>query len=300
MRRIPIYQVDAFADSVFRGNPAAVCPLPTRHGLPDETLQAIAAENNLSETAFLSPDRDPVPLRWFTPRAEVKLCGHATLASGFVIFEFLQPDRREVTFETLSGELSVRRDDGAGTDAGTGADAGMGADDGATGAAGNGAAMRLSMDFPSITSERLDEGDVPAALLDGLGTEPNEVRMTSDDWNYIAVYGDEEAVAALAPDFALLEKLHPHGVSVTAPAAVGEVDFVSRYFVPSYGIPEDPVTGSIHCALAPYWADRLERDRLTAVQLSERRGRIDLAVAGGRVELRGSAVTYLTGEIRVP
>lgn len=291
MRRIPIYQVDAFAEEVFGGNPAAVCPLGSDDWLPDETLQAIAAENNLSETAFLLPDRDPVPLRWFTPRCEVKLCGHATLASGFVMFEFLQPDRDEVVFETMSGELVVRRGEG---EAGDGAAGGAGA----VGATEDEAPVRLSMDFPAIGSEPLRDADVPETLLDGLGAAPDEVRMTSDDWNYIAVYDDEETVARLAPDFALLEELHPHGVSVTAPAR--KVDFVSRYFVPSYGIPEDPVTGSIHCALAPYWAGRLGREKLTATQLSERRGRLELAVADDRVHLRGSAVTYLAGEIRVP
>lgn len=271
--RIPIYQVDAFADAVFGGNPAAVCPLDD--WLPDETLLAIAAENNLSETAFLLPDRDPIPLRWFTPRAEVKLCGHATLASAFVLFEHLEPGRDEVTFETLSGRLGVRRDGG---------------DEGGDG--------WLVMDFPAIASRRLEPADVPGALREGLGAELEEVRLTADDWNYVAVFGDEDAVTGLAPDFARLESLHPYGTSVTAPGR--DVDFVSRYFVPSYGIPEDPVTGSIHCALAPYWAGRLGRTRLTAVQRSRREGRIELEVADERVHLRGRAVTYMIGEISVP
>ena len=267
MHCIPIYQVDAFADAVFGGNPAAVVPLA--EWLPDETLQAIAAENNLSETAFLIPGRDPVPLRWFTPRLEVKLCGHATLASAFVLFEFLEAGREAVTFETLSGRLIVTRE-----------------------------GDRLSMDFPSIGSERVEDEAIPAALLQGLGAAPDEVRFTADDWNYIAVFADEATVAGLRPDFASLERLHPHGVSVTAPGDV--VDFVSRYFVPSYGIPEDPVTGSIHCALAPYWAGRLARERLAACQVSERGGRIDIEFTGERVHLRGTAVTYMTGEIVVP
>lgn len=267
MNRIPVYQVDAFADAVFAGNPAAVCPLPD--WLPDETLQAIAAENNLSETAFLIPDRDPVPLRWFTPRLEVKLCGHATLASAFVLFEHLEPGRREVVFETTSGSLTVTRD-----------------------------GDRLSMDFPSIGSARVDAEDVPDALIAGLGAEPEHVRFTEDDWNYIAVFGREETVAGLRPDLGVIERVHPHGVSVTAPGDA--VDFVSRYFVPGYGIPEDPVTGSIHCALAPYWAERLGRDRLSARQVSERGGRLDIELAGGRVLLEGTAVTYMTGELRVP
>ncbi len=291
MLRIPIYQIDAFAEEVFCGNPAAVCSLALDDWLPDETLQAIAAENNLSETAFLLPDRDPVPLRWFTPRCEVKLCGHATLASGFAVFEFFRPELDEVVFATMSGELTVRRDEG---EARAGAAGGAGAVD----ATEDEAPVRLSMDFPAIGSEPLRDADIPETLLDGLSTAPDEVRMTADDWNYVAVYGDEETVAGLAPDFARLETLHPHGVSVTAPG--NDVDFVSRYFAPSYGIPEDPVTGSIHCALAPYWAGRLGREELTATQLSERRGRLELAVADDRVHLRGSAVTYLTGEIRVP
>lgn len=274
MNRIPIYQVDAFADDVFGGNPAAVCPLPD--WLPDDTLQAIAAENNLSETAFLIPGRDPVPLRWFTPRLEVKLCGHATLGSAFVLFEFLEPGRGTVTFETLSGRLTVTRK-----------------------------GDRLSMDFPSIGSERVEGEAIPAVLIEGLGTGPDEVRFTDDDWNYIAVFDDEETVGELRPDFRLIEQVHPHGVAVTGPGSARtgdgtEADFVSRYFVPGYGIPEDPVTGSIHCALAPYWAERLGRTRLSAHQVSERGGRLDIEVAGDRVHLEGTAVTYMTGEILVP
>lgn len=269
MHRIPIYQIDAFTSAVFGGNPAAVCPLD--EWLPDETLLAIAAENNLSETAFLIPGRDPVPLRWFTPRLEVKLCGHATLASAFVLFEFLEPGREAVNFETMSGQLGVKREDDL-----------------------------LSMDFPAIGSERLEPGDVPDALIEGLGARPEEVRFTDDDWNYIAVYADADTVAGLRPDFRLIEQLHPNGVAVTGPSPGRGVDFVSRYFVPGYGIPEDPVTGSIHCALAPYWAGRLGRERLSARQVSERGGRLDLVFTGERVHIEGTAVTYMTGEIVVP
>ncbi|HSM09225.1 MAG TPA: PhzF family phenazine biosynthesis protein [Gemmatimonadota bacterium] len=274
MHRIPIYQVDAFTGAVFGGNPAAVCPLD--EWLPDETLQAIAAENNLSETAFLVPGRDPVPLRWFTPRLEVKLCGHATLASAFVLFEFLEPGRERVSFETMSGRLSVRRE-----------------------------GDRLSMDFPAIGSARVAPDDVPAVLIEGLGAEPDEVRFTDDDWNYIAVFADADTVTGLRPDFRLIERVHPHGVAATGPGGAGangvpDIDFVSRYFVPGYGIPEDPVTGSIHCALAPYWAGRLDREQLSAHQVSERGGRLDLVVAGERVHIEGTAVTYMTGEIVVP
>jgi len=273
MHRIPIYQVDAFTGAVFGGNPAAVCPLPD--WLPDATLRAIAAENNLSETAFLIPGRDPVPLRWFTPRLEVKLCGHATLASAFVLFEFIEPGRQAVTFETMSGRLIVTREPGEGD--------------------------RLSMDFPAIGSARLEPDDVPASLIEGLGAEPDEVRFTDDDWNYVAVFADADTVTGLRPDFRLIEEMHPHGVAATGPGGAGdEADFVSRYFVPSYGIPEDPVTGSIHCALAPYWAGRLGTTRLSARQVSERGGRLELVVAGERVHIAGTAVTYMTGEIVVP
>lgn len=275
MRRIPIYQVDAFADRPFGGNPAAVCPLDD--WLAVETMQAIALENNLSETAFLLPERDPVPLRWFTPKTEVKLCGHATLASGFVLLNVLAPERDEVTFETRSGPLIVRR-----------------------------AGDALEMDFPAIGSRPVEADDVPAAVREGLGLEqlgvtPEEVRFTDDDWNYLVVLPNREAIAAVRPDFSRLEDAHPHGVAVTAPADPDDgVDFVSRYFVPSYGVPEDPVTGSLHCALTPYWAERLGRDELTAAQLSARGGRLELELAGDRVRLRGRVLPYLVGTIEVP
>lgn len=268
MIRIPIYQVDAFADELFRGNPAAVCPLDD--WLPVETMQAIALENNLSETAFLLTDRDPVPLRWFTPKLEVKLCGHATLASAWVWLNRLRPDRDEVTFETQSGPLTVTRD-------------------------GDG----LTMDFPAIGSRRVAPADAPEAVLEGVDVVPEEVRLSADDWNYLVVLSDEAAVRSVRPDFARLEDAHPHGVAVTAPGD-GEVDFVSRYFVPSYGVPEDPVTGSLHCALTPYWAARLGRDELTAEQLSARGGRLRVTNAGDRVLLRGNVVPYLEGTIAVP
>jgi len=271
MRRIPIYQVDAFADELFRGNPAAVCPLD--EWLPVETMQAIALENALSETAFLLPDRDPVPLRWFTPKVEVKLCGHATLASGWVLLNRLDPGRDEVTFETQSGPLTVtRKSEG------------------------------LAMDFPAIGSRRVAPADVPDAVLEGLrpdgGSAPDEVRFTADDWNYLVVLPDEAAVRAVRPDFNRLEDAHPHGVAVTAPGDA--VDFVSRYFVPSYGVPEDPVTGSLHCALTPYWADRLGRNELAAAQLSARGGQLGVTLVGDRVQLRGHVVPYLEGTIEVP
>lgn len=265
MRRVPLYQVDAFAESVFRGNPAAVCPLPG--WLPDETLRAVAAENALSETAFFLPDEDPMPLRWFTPVQEVPLCGHATLAAGFVVLTRLFPEREVALFSSRSGSLTVSRE-GAG----------------------------FSLDLPALPLERAEPP--PPPLVRGLGVEPVEVWIGREDPNYFAVLDDEAAVAALRPDLALLEGLHPRGVAATAPGE--SADFVSRYFAPGYGIPEDPVTGSIHCALGLYWADRLGRRRLEARQLSRRGGRIGVRVEGERVHLTGAAACYMSGEIHLP
>ncbi len=213
---IPVFQVDAFTDHVFGGNPAAVCPL--EEWLPDETLQAIAAEHNLSETAYL---RRTAPgtydLRWFTPAVEVDLCGHATLASALVIFHYLEPGLNEIGFDTRSGRLVVRRAEG-----------------------------RLAMDFPASPPEPCEP---PRELLDGLHLRPQEVLKSCD---FLAVFGTEDEVRSLAPDMRLLQKVPSRGVIVTAPGK--SVDFVSRFFAPQSGIDEDPVTGSAHCALVPYWA----------------------------------------------
>lgn len=267
MIRIPFYQVDAFADAVFRGNPAAVCVFSDWP--PDGTLQSIAAENNLSETAFVLDGEDPVPLRWFTPRAEVPLCGHATLAAGYVYLERVAPGRDAVTFLSRSGRLTVVRDREA---------------DG------------FALDFPALELERVCTP--PDALRTGLDPEPVEVLVNHEDPNYFVVLEDEARLAALRPRLATLEELHPYGVAVTAPGR--STDFVSRYFAPSYGIPEDPVTGSIHCALAPYWADRLGRSSLEAIQLSARRGRLGITLRDDRVRLVGRAALYLTGEVLLP
>lgn len=258
---LPIYQVDAFTDEVFRGNPAAVCPLD--EWLPDETLQSIAAENNLSETAFLVAEGEGWRLRWFTPREEVPLCGHATLASAFVLFRD-HPEQQELRFATASGELRVRR-----------------AEDGFT------------LDFPVVPARVRD--DPPAELLEGLGVTPVEILASEDDPNWIAVLESETDVIAVRPRLDVLERLHPYGVVVTAPGVAA--DFVSRYFAPSFGIPEDPVTGSIHCALAPYWAGRLGHTRLRARQLSARGGALTCELSADRVLLTGQAVLYLEGEI---
>jgi PhzF family phenazine biosynthesis protein len=258
MPTLPIYQIDAFASRVFAGNPAAVCPLDA--WLDDATMQAIAAENNLAETAFFVRQGERYQLRWFTPAIEVDLCGHATLASAFVIFEELEPGRAAVTFGSRSGDLTVTRDGDL-----------------------------LTLDFPSIaTTPRA----APPELLAGLGCVPIEVREAMD---YLVVVEDEATVRALRPRMDELLKLDTRGVIVTAPGE--EVDFVSRFFAPAAGIPEDPVTGSAHCALTPYWSARLGRKRLTARQVSPRGGELLCENAGARVRISGQAVKYLQGSI---
>ena len=261
---LPLYQVDAFTDRVFAGNPAAVCPL--EGWLPDETLQAIAAENNLSETAFFIPDPGPqadFALRWFTPALEVDLCGHATLASGFVLMTILEPERTLVRFSTNAyGVLTVIREGGG-----------------------------FAMDFPAIPSQPVDA--VPA-LAAAMGRAP--VALYSGP-KWLAIYEDEADVAALAPDYRSVAALEGDGVIATAPGR--SVDFVSRYFAPAAGIDEDPVTGSAHCILAPYWAGRLGKTDLTAHQISPRGGALGCRVAGDRVILSGQAALYMVGAIHV-
>ncbi len=265
---VPLFHVDAFTARPFAGNPAAVCPL--KAWLDDATLRSVAAENNLSETAFLLPRGDRYELRWFTPRCEVKLCGHATLASGFVVMNFLESgdgpvNDGPVNFETrLSGTLTVSRD-----------------------------GDKFAMDFPALAPWKCL--DPLAELASGLGKAPAEVMQIED--NYFAVYESEEDVRRIRPDFRQLEKLHPAGVAVTA--AGSDCDFVSRYFVPSYGIPEDPVTGSTHCSLAPYWARRLGKTSLHARQLSARGGELWCEVKKARVILKGQAVLTLQGELLI-
>ena len=260
--KLPLYQVDAFAGAVFAGNPAAVCPLDA--WLEDATLQAIAGENNLSETAFFVGGEGAYELRWFTPGAEVALCGHATLASAFVIFTQLDPGRTRVTFATReSGSLIVER----------------------TG-------KRLAMDFPAVPAEPID---APEILNQALGGAPNEVLATNRD--YLAVYAGEDEIRALAPDGTALLSLDRPGLIVTARGR--EADFVSRFFAPALGVPEDPVTGSAHSTLVPYWAPRLGKDELHAVQLSARGGELHCRARGERVTIAGACVLYLTGEIHV-
>lgn len=256
----PLFQVDAFASRPFTGNPAAVVVLEE---FPDASLmQAVAAENNLAETAFVVPAGDAWALRWFTPTVEVPLCGHATLAAGAVVAERLAPGSTEIGFDTASGRLTVHRE-------------------------GDG----YRMDLPARTTRTIEE---PAGLAAALGITPVETLL--DDTNYVAVLRTAAEVRALRPDLAAVEQLDPTGVVVTAPGD-GPDDFVSRYFAPAKGIPEDPVTGGAHCALVPYWAARTGKDTLRAHQASRRGGDLGCRLVGDRVHLLGSCVFYLEGEI---
>jgi PhzF family phenazine biosynthesis protein len=260
--RTPIFQVDAFTTRRFAGNPAAVMPMDSF--LADETLQAIAAENNLAETAFLVRNGDGYHLRWFTPATEVPLCGHATLASAAVVMERLEPGRDQVVFHSASGPLAVRR-----------------------------AKAGYIMDFPVRLSEPVSP---PPDLIAALGLIPTEV--LASDFNYMAVLENAQAVREVVPDMAALVRLDRPGIIVTA-RGEGSYDFVSRYFAPAKGIPEDPVTGSAHCMLAPYWAVRLGKTEFRAFQASPRGGVVICRLAGDRVELEGTCVFYLEGEAEV-
>lgn len=252
------YQVDAFASRPFTGNPAAVCLLES---WPDDgLLQAIAAENNLSETAFLVARGDRYHLRWFTPLIEVDLCGHATLASAYVVFEFLKPGSQKVAFDTRSGELRVWRADGL-----------------------------LQMDFPSLPPTPCE---CPPSLAEGLGRTPMAVLRSS---KYLAVFESEDEVRTLAPKMDRLAELDRIGVIVTAPG--DEADFVSRFFAPQVGVPEDPVTGSAHSVLTPYWAERLGKSELEARQISRRGGALQCRLQGDRVLIGGRAALFMKGEI---
>lgn len=259
---LPIYQVDAFASEVFGGNPAAVCPLD--EWLTDEQMQNIAMENNLAETAFFVQEGSGYRLRWFTPVTEVQLCGHATLASAHVLFEHLGYSKDTIQFETLGGPLTVQRAD--------------------TG---------LVMDFPA---SRCNSTDVPPLLEQALGIKCREVFA---DMDYLCVVEGEEQVRNLTPNMRLLAQLDGRGVIVTAPADRQEVDFVSRFFAPGVGVDEDPVTGSAHTMLAPYWSAKSGKKKLVGRQISQRGGTVFCELKGNRVALSGRAKTYMKGEITV-
>jgi predicted PhzF superfamily epimerase YddE/YHI9 len=259
--RIPYYQIDAFTSRNFGGNPAGVCLLDA--WLPDPTLQLIAAENNLSETAFLAKAADSYQLRWFTPALEIDLCGHATLAPAFLLFNELGYAQPTIRFETRSGLLlATRRHD------------------------------LVELDFPSRKPVACA---APEALVKGLACVPREVFKSRD---YLAVFDSELQVATLIPNFAHLSTLDSLGIIVTAPGK--ECDFVSRFFAPRAGVPEDPVTGSAHSTLIPFWAERLGKNKLHARQISKRGGELFCEARGDRVTMSGRAVIYNRGELEIP
>jgi PhzF family phenazine biosynthesis protein len=261
--RIPLYQVDAFTSHLFGGNPAAVCPL--KEWLPDATMQAIAAENNLAETAFFVAQGEAYLLRWFTPTMEVDLCGHATLASGYVVIHILTPEKHSVRFDTLNaGPLEVARD-----------------------------GDMLALDFPSWPPETQP---ADPRILEALGKAPAQSFVARG--RTLAVYERADDVAALRPDFAAMRAVPGADAIATAPGD-GSIDFVSRYFAPNHGIDEDPATGSSHCVLTPYWAGRLGKQRLQARQISPRVGDLVCTLRGDRITIAGHAVLYLEGTITV-
>lgn len=262
---IPFYQLDAFTNRPFGGNPAAVCLLD--EWLADETLQTIAAENNLSETAFLVAEGEGWEIRWFTPKDEVDLCGHATLASAGVVFRHLTPEADRVVFRSRhSGELPVTRDGDL-----------------------------LFLDFPSRPPREVSVTD---AMTEALGAKPVAAVESRDLY---AIFDDAETVRSLSPDQEKLSKLNSFAVAVTAPGTGddADVDFVSRFFAPLLGIPEDPVTGSAHSSLTPFWAERLSKTTLRARQVSERVGELQVELRGDRVLIGGQVVEVIQGELTV-
>lgn len=258
--KLPIYQVDAFASEPFEGNPAAVCPL--EEWLPDELMQKIAMENNLSETAFFVPQNDGFRLRWFTPTTEVDLCGHATLASAHVLFEHLEYDEPDIRFDSNSGELTVRKEGGL-----------------------------LVMDFPAA---ELNKEKAPPFLEEAIGVSADELYRDTD---YLYVIESEKKVRNLNPDIKRIAKADVRGIIVTAPSE--EYDFVSRFFAPNAGVDEDPVTGSAHTMLAPYWSKRLDKKKLVGRQVSRRGGTVHCHHKGDRVEISGQACTVMQGEFTI-
>ncbi len=260
-RKIKLYQIDAFGDQIFSGNPAAVCPLDS--WLPEETMQKIAEENNLSETAFLVREHEGFRIRWFTPLVEVALCGHATLAAAYVLFHITGEAAGSVTFSSQSGPLTVAQQNDY-----------------------------ITLDFPADPPQ---VAEPPDQLTTALGVEGQQ--WLKGETDYLVILTDQEQVAQVRPDFSLLKKVDARGVIVTAPGK--EVDFVSRFFAPACGVDEDPVTGSAHCTLTPYWSGRLGKQELEARQISTRGGSIRCQLLGDRVILSGQCSIYLQGEIQL-
>jgi PhzF family phenazine biosynthesis protein len=258
--KIPVFQVDAFSSNVFGGNPAAICIL--ENWLDNSVLQKIAAENNLSETAFIVPESPGnYELKWFTPTIEMDLCGHATLASAFVLFEYYDHGKVELKFQTASGELSVQKTENL-----------------------------LSMNFPAKPPVEISP---PEILIEALGAKASCVLESRD---LLAVFEDEDIIQIMRPDFDKIKKIKSHfAVIVSAPGK--KSDFVSRFFAPNAGVNEDPVTGSAHCTLIPYWAKRLKKSELHAYQLSSRKGELFCEYLGDRVSIAGHSVLFAKGEI---
>jgi PhzF family phenazine biosynthesis protein len=260
--KLKVYIVNAFAETTFGGNPAAVIYL--REWLTENLMQEIAAQHNLAETAYIIPQGDDYSIRWFTPGVEVALCGHATLASAHVFYNHLGYKKDKITFDSKSGPLHVsKRNDG-----------------------------RLTLDFPA---DHATKAESIAAIEDGLKATPTEVYKGSTD--YMVVLENQRAIENLSPDFRVLSQLKSRGIIATARG--NEADFVSRCFFPQSGIDEDPVTCSAHTLLAPYWAAKLGKDKLSAIQLSKRKGYLECEIAGKRVLISGNARTYLEGDIYI-
>jgi len=259
--KLPIFQADAFASSLFKGNPAAVVPLTK--WLPDRIMQQIASENNLSETAFFIPEDDHFHIRWFTPKAEVNLCGHATLATAHVLFTELNFQGNELQFNSKSGFLKVRKRED-----------------------------KLQLDFPA---DHVNPVELNPVFDDAFGVKA--IAAFKGRTDYLLLFESEELIQNIKPNFQLLNQTDARGIIVTS---VGkEIDFVSRFFAPRVGVDEDPVTGSAHTSLVPFWAERLNKSELTALQLSERGGQLWCTLAGDRVLIAGKAITYLRGEIEI-
>jgi PhzF family phenazine biosynthesis protein len=260
--KLPIYQIDAFTDELFGGNPAGVCPLEA--WLPAETMQKIAMENCVAETAFFIPTNDGFHIRWFTPEIEMDLCGHATLATAYVLARHLGYQHSQIKFQSNSGELLVAVEGDL-----------------------------LTLDFPSRMPI---PAEAPQIILDGIKLKPLEILKARD---YVFVYEDEDIIRRIDPDASLLNQINIDPGGIIATSKGRDVDFVSRFFTPQASIFEDPVTGSAHCSLIPFWAERLGKDELTALQLSPRGGKLFCKNAGERVLISGKAVTYLEGFITI-
>lgn len=260
--KLDVYQIDAFTNEVFKGNPAAVCPLD--EWLSDETMIKIAAENNLSETAFYVSNGRDFELRWFTPKMEIDLCGHATLATAFLLFEYMNYQREEIHFQTISGELTVKKKDNL-----------------------------YAMNFPARTPTTTSE---PDQLVNILGKSPIEVLESERD--LLVLFENEKDIVSMTPDFTIMKELDKSVVIVTARG--DKCDFVSRVFAPKLGVVEDPVTGSTHCTLVPYWSKKTQKDEFVARQVSERGGELFCKYLGNRVEIAGNAVVYMKGNIYIP